>query len=179
MEQLADEGRARGDRMLALEVIEQNPRGVRLYESCGFKTIRRLHGYSGANLIGAAATLTPIDVAECARHISAWSQPDLPWQCSGATLAKADPPHVGYQLDGCYAIITDPNAGSMVVRGLAVPPDRQRQGWGTRLVAALVAAHPGKSWHVPAICPAEFGPLFTGNGFTQDNLSQFQMALTL
>ncbi len=43
--QIADEAKTNGDRTLVLEVIEQNPRAVHLYEAGGYHSIRRLMGY--------------------------------------------------------------------------------------------------------------------------------------
>ena len=45
MTTLIEQARERGDRLYDLEVIEQNPRAVRLYEGVGFKKLRRLVGY--------------------------------------------------------------------------------------------------------------------------------------
>jgi hypothetical protein len=39
-----------------------------------------------------------------------------------------------------------------------------------------MAAHPGKHWRVPPICPEEYGPIFLRNSFTVNPLNQFQMA---
>jgi ribosomal protein S18 acetylase RimI-like enzyme len=44
---LLAEGKARSDRTMVLEVIEQNTAAVELYRACGFKEIRRLVGFAG------------------------------------------------------------------------------------------------------------------------------------
>jgi hypothetical protein len=42
-----------------------------------------------------------------------------------------------------------------------------------------MAHYAGKTWHVPAIWPEEFGPLFERAGFQREELSQWQMKLSL
>ena len=179
MQVAIDQARAREDRTLTLEVIEQNPRAVHLYESLGFRSLRRLTGYNGESLTGETLPIEPVDVAEVARRITAWAAPDLPWPCSGESLIAFGAPSVGCQICDCFAAISKPEAPRIVIRGLAVPPQQQRQGWGTRVVSALLAAFPDRQWHVSATSPEEFGRLFTANGFTLDTINQFQMLLTL
>ncbi len=49
MEQLIEEAKARGEKQMLLEVIEQNTAGVKLYEKVGFEKVRRLVGYKIEN----------------------------------------------------------------------------------------------------------------------------------
>jgi GNAT superfamily N-acetyltransferase len=182
--QIAEQARTNGDHAVVLEVIEQNPRAVHLYESYGYKTIRRLIGcdYKSADQsasTGSPTALEQVDIREAARHLTAWESADLPWQCSGFSLVKVGPPAVAYQVDGCYAICSNPSAETITLMGLAVPPERQRKGVATKLVGELMAVHPGKSWRAAPICPEEYGPIFLRNGFTLNPLSQFQMELRL
>ncbi|MCA0457830.1 MAG: GNAT family N-acetyltransferase [Chloroflexi bacterium] len=181
--QVIDAAKAVGDKSLVLEVIEQNPRAVHLYESCGFTKAQRLMGFdyktSGEGQPIAGTPHDRIDILEVARHVAAWESPDLPWQFSGITLAKSGPPSVAYHVDGCYAVCSNPEAETITLQGLAVPPERQRKGVATRLVADLVVAHPGKHWRVPPICPEKYAPIFLNNGFSPNPLTQFQMELRL
>lgn len=178
MQKVINDAKGRGDSSLTLEVIEQNERAVRLYESVGFHSLRRLTGYQGVNLSGEAASLETVTLLEATQALTVWSKPDLPWPCSGQTLIKYAPPHMAYRMDNCYVLISDPQAERVVIRGLAVPVDRQRRGLATRFVSALLAEYPGKSWFVQAICPEEYGGIFVKNGFSLDRLSQFQMMLS-
>ncbi len=123
--------------------------------------------------------LERVDIIEAARHIAGWEAPDLPWQFSGISLAKSGAPAVAYRVDDCYAICSNPDAETINLLGLAVPPERQRKGMATRLVSTLIAAHSGKNWHVSPICPQEYGAIFLRNGFTVNPLNQFQMELRL
>ena len=159
MGEVIDQARARGDRVLTLEVIEQNPRAVRVYERCGFVARRRLLGFAGENLTGSVAPLESIDVAQAATKISAWSMADLPWPCSGESLAHDGPPGVAYRLGESCAILSDPSLTRITLRGFAVPPEQQGKGAATRLLAAVLAAHPGKHWQMPAVCPEELQPI--------------------
>jgi GNAT superfamily N-acetyltransferase len=182
--QIADQAKSNGDRTVILEVIEQNPRAVHLYESCGYHSIRRLMGYdyqaSDQNApTGQASALQPVDIVEAARHIAAWEATDLPWQYSGISTAKIRAPSVAYRVDDCYVICSNPDAETITLLGLAVPPDQQRTGIATRLIATLIAAHASKNWHVSPICPQEYGAIFVRNGFTINALNQFQMELRL
>ncbi|MBK8026464.1 MAG: GNAT family N-acetyltransferase [Chloroflexi bacterium] len=173
------EARENGDHRLELEVIEQNPRAVHLYEATGFRHMRRLIGYSGEGLGGTPEPLQPVEIADAARRITAWMPPDTPWQCSGENLVTFGPPfaayRMGYRAADAWAIVSNPAGEAITINGLAVPPEQQRQGVATRLVGALIAAHPGKSWRVPPICPEEYGPIFTRNGMTRVPINQFQM----
>ena len=184
LEQIADAAKTSGDGTLVLEVIEQNPRAVHLYEAGGYRRIRRLMGYdlpaNSQNPSGTSTTaLEQVDIFVAAQHIAAWEVPDLPWQCSGFSLVKSGAPNVAYRVDGCYAICSNPQAETITLMGLAVPPERQGKGEATALVAKLIAAHPGKDWHISPICPEEYGPIFLRNGFTVNPLNQFQMELRL
>jgi GNAT superfamily N-acetyltransferase/predicted GNAT family acetyltransferase len=182
--QIAESAKTAGDRMLVLEVIEQNPRAVHLYEAGGYRHIRRLMGYdlpaSSQNTSSSTTTsLEQVDIFEAAQHIAAWEAVDLPWQCSGFSLIKGGAPNVAYHIEDCYAICSNPQAETITLLGLAVPPEQERKGVATALVAKLIAAHPGKHWHVSPICPEEYGAIFLRNGFTVNPLNQFQMVLTL
>jgi len=182
LDQIADQARTNDDRTLVLEVIEQNPRAVHLYESCGYRSIRRLMGYDyqAHDQEGQESPSQPtVDVLEAARHIATWESPDLPWQCSGLSLSKSGAPNMAYRVDDCYAICSNPASETITILGLAVPPEQQRKGMATGLVANLMTMHPGKNWRVPPLCPEEYGPIFLRNGFTVNPLNQFQMELQL
>jgi GNAT superfamily N-acetyltransferase len=179
MQQLIEQAWLRGDQSMMLEVFEQNTPAEKLYTGLGFRTVRRLMGYEGQHLNGEPAALEPLPIPDLARRVTRWGQADLPWQISGETLLKFSPPYVAYALGESGVLISDPAAEQIAIRGIAVPLERQQQGDGTRLINALVAAFPGKKWLVPQLCPAEFGGLFTRNGFTVLPLNQLQMELVV
>jgi ribosomal protein S18 acetylase RimI-like enzyme len=181
MERLIEEACGRGERAMTLEVIEQNAAAVRLYERCGFQTLRRLVGYTLERAEGVTdSRLQEVDLREVARMLTAHGAPDLPWQASGETLAQMGLPNRGYRLGPAFAAISRPEQSPVGIRALVVAPEARRQGWASRLVRALQAQHPGRMWKVPALYPEDLSPgLFEKLGFLRDTLSQQQMTLPL
>ena len=178
--QLIAQARARGDQQFELEVIEQNERGVRLYDGAGFGRVRRLVGYEAEQPAGEPADLERVDISDVAKLIVRYGAADLPVKLSGWYVARLTPPDVAYTLDGAYAVISNPEAAAIALRAVIVPPELRRQGRATRLFRAIFAAHPGKRWVVPANCPEEIGAeLFARCGFARQPISQWQMKLDL
>jgi N-acetylglutamate synthase-like GNAT family acetyltransferase len=105
--------------------------------------------------------------------------PDLPWQISGESLAQAGPPGKAYQMGSAYAAISDPERSHVAIRTIVVESEARQQGQATQLLRAVMAQYPGKTWIVPALCPAEIGGVFEKVGFEREDLSQLQMALEL
>ena len=181
-----DQARAGGDTMLVLEAFEENTRAVRLYESVGFQIVWRLLGFSRSAdhpVVPADSTLSLENVAlvEAGRWLTAWGADDLPWQLSGATLTHSTPPNIAYRIGDGYAVVSAPPnlAYRIAIRALAIPPLLQRRGAGTAMLAALIAAFPGKNWAVPPLCPEEYAPLFMRNGFVREPLHQVLMQMQL
>jgi ribosomal protein S18 acetylase RimI-like enzyme len=185
MTQMLAQARERGDREYVLEVIEQNTRAVRLYQGVGFEIVRRLVGYKleSARADAAAvpsADLRAISTYEVARVVVQHGAPDLPWQMAGTALARSAPPDVGYELEGAYAVISNPAAAVVALKALIIPPELRQQGRAARLLRALFAAHPQKTWVISAVCPEEIGAeLFASFGFERQAISQWQMRLSL
>jgi ribosomal protein S18 acetylase RimI-like enzyme len=181
MEQLVTGAKARRERVMLLEVIEQNEPAVRLYERLGFRQLRRLVGYHLAqSQAGAAAgPLEEVDLREVARRLTYEAAPDLPWQLSGESLVQAGWPNRGYRLGPAYAAISNPGQSQVYLKALTVPAEARRQGAASRLLQGLLARYPDKSWRVPILWPEELGGLFEKLGFVQEALSQLQMSLLL
>lgn len=174
--QLIEQAAQRGDHGLELEVIEQNTPAVRLYENVGFQVVRRLIGCEAQSPAGESAPLDEIDVAEVGKIVTQYGAPDLPWQIAGASISRYAPPHVGLQLDHAYTVITNPQAATIVLRTLIVPPEDRGQGRAQRLLRALFAQYPGKRWFIPPVAPEEYGQLLIDKlGFQSQAISQFQM----
>ncbi len=180
MGELVAAARQRGDHAVVLEVIEQNLPALRLYESFGFAKVRRLASFALEKSEGSGATgLVEVDIRELARAIALYGLPDLPWQASAETIAQHTPPARAFKLGGAYALISDPSAQRIAFHSLLVEPEARRQGRARALIQAVIAAHPGKSWHVPGFLPEEVGAVFQTAGFQRDVLSQWQMRLEL
>ena len=180
MDQLLREARERNDTEMLLEVIEQNEPAVRLYQRCGFQIVRRLIG-----LIRKDAKedhtdgLREIELREAGRLISQYGLPDLPWQLSGETIAQMNPPARAYGKGGAYVVVSNPEAEHVSIYALLVEPNARGNDLGVDVLGAVIAKHAGRTWHVPAIFPEEFGNVFEGAGFEREELSQWQMRFAL
>lgn len=180
---LLAEAKARGDRMMVLEVIEQNTAAVELYRACGFQTVRRLIGFAGPAASGAVVpgSLLEVDLREVAAAVTRYGLPDLPWQLSGETLAQLTPPVVAYRLDGAWIALTDPAKSVVTIRGLVAeptlgdgtPPCRDREA---ALLRAVMAKYPGKDeWRFSAVWPEELASMIAPADLPRSPLTQWQM----
>jgi ribosomal protein S18 acetylase RimI-like enzyme len=180
MGQLIKEARARNDREMVLEVIEQNKPAVRLYKKYGFEAIRRLIGWICQDVKqDAKGDLQEVDLCEMGRLILQHGLPDLPWQLSGETIAVLNPPARAFKNGQAYIAISNPDAEHVVIWSLLVEPDARGKGLAVELLENVMANHNGKMWHVPAIWPEELGIIFERAGFQREELSQWQMRLDL
>ena len=182
MERLILEARQRGEREMVLEVIEQNEPAVRLYRKWGFTTVRRLVGFTCKGKDAHAREkndLHEINLRDMGRLIFLHGLSDLPWQLSGESIAQMNPPARAYQNGQAYLAVSNPAAEHVVIWSLLVEPQARRKGLGTNMLKNLITNHAGKTWHVPAVCPEEFAKVFKRAGFEQEELSQWQMRLSL
>jgi GNAT superfamily N-acetyltransferase len=183
---LLGEAKARGDRAMVLEVIEQNTAAVELYRTCGFKEIRRLIGFAGPPVpdLPASSNLVEVDLREVAEAVTRYGLVDLPWQLSGETLAQLTPPNVGYQLDDAWIALSDPSQPVVTIRALVAardksvgdgtPPCRDREA---ALLRAVMAKHPGRQeWRLSALWPEEIASVVAPAGLARSPLTQWQMA---
>ncbi len=178
MKQLIAQAKARADRVYELEVIEQNPAGVKLYEKVGFKKLRRLVSLELENpQAEAMCELESVDIAEAASFVAYHAPLDLPWQVGAFNLFNGAEPSKAFRIDDAVVVFSDPEADTIRLHNVTVA--RQRQGLGTRLLQSLFAKYPAKIWRIPALCPEEYQPFFKKQGFTLGELSQFQMRLDL
>ena len=181
---LLDEAKARGDRTMVLEVIEQNSAAVELYRACGFREIRPLIGFAGPPPPAAALSsdLIEVDLRDIAGVVIRYALPDLPWQLSGETLAQLTPPSVAYKLDGAWIALTDPSQPVVTIRGLIAEPAAVGDGTPScrgreaTLLRAVMAKHPGKEeWRFSAVWPEEFAAVIAPAGLPRTPLTQWQM----
>ncbi|GAB4508915.1 MAG: hypothetical protein OHK0046_02800 [Anaerolineae bacterium] len=180
MQQLMEQARGRGEHHYELEVIEQNTPAVKLYEGSGFAVMRRLVGFSLDNPDGMPSPdLQEVDIFTVAQALVQFEEPDLPWQMDGMTIARFGMPYRAYKLAKAYAVISNPEPPMITLRTMIVPPEYRDMGYATRLLLALFAQHPGKSWRVAPVWPEEYAYIFEQLGFAPAALSQFQMGLTL
>ena len=180
MEKLTYEGRERNDHEMVLEVIETNEPAVRLYRKCGFQTVRRLISLirKDAREEG-VSDLQEMDLREIGRLISQYGLSDLPWQLSGESIAQMNPPARAYCKGQAYIVISNPATEHVVIWSLLVEPSARGNNLGADIIKIVIANHAGKTWHVPAIFPEEFGKVFERAGFEKGELSQWQMRLVV
>ena len=180
IEKLIQEARKRGDREMVLEVIESNEPAVHLYTKFGFQIIRRL-----ISLIRKDANeqlksnLQEIDLREVGQLLLQYGLSDLPWQLSGETISLLNPPARAYRKGGTYIAISNPDVDHVVVWSLLVKPDAGGNDLAVDMLKSVIANHAGRTWHAPAIWPEEFENIFEQAGFQREELSQWQMKLSL
>lgn len=180
MEQLIAEAKARGDKEMLLEVIEQNTAGVKLYEKVGFKKIRRLVGYKLENPPSdSSEELEEIDIREVARQVTYHGLKDLPWQLSGTSIMQHTPPSRAFKINDAYCVISNPDATDVAISSVLVKARSRGAGLSAVLMRALFSKFPGKIWHVSAIYPEEMGFIFEHVGMERETLSQWQMSRAL
>ena len=186
MQALIVQARERGDRRMVLEVIERNEPALKLYESLGFARVRRLVSLdrSASDVrdefdAGESSRMQEIGIQEVARTVATHGFPDLPWQLSAESLALSSPPARAFRLGGAAVVVTDLQADRVAILSLIVEQDARGAGRAQHMLRTLFAAHPGKSWRVPALCPEEAAGPMLAVGFERADLSQLQMALAL
>ena len=180
MRKLIDEARERNDHAMVLEVIEQNENAVKLYQKCGFQSVRRLIGLIRKDAIEKnKISLTTIDLREAGSLIAQHGLTDLPWQLAGETIAHMNPPACAYRNGPALVVTSNLAVEHVVIWSLLVEPQARGQQLGVEMLKSVIANHPGKTWHIPAIFPEEFGKLFERAGFEQEELTQWQMKLDL
>ena len=192
MEQLLEEAKARGEKEMLLEVIEQNTAGVKLYEKVGFTKMRRLLGFKLDTTSAPAAVpggedaalsdnveLEEIDIREVARQVSYHGMKDLPWQLSGTSIMQHTPPSRAFRLNDAYCLISNPEATDVAIQSVLVKARSRGAGLSAVLMRALFAKFPNKVWHVSPIYPEEMGFIFEHVGMERESLSQWQMSRTL
>jgi GNAT superfamily N-acetyltransferase len=178
-----DEARARGDSQMVLEVIEGNTHAIRLYESHGFRTVRRLVGYEWASMppeAGERAELREIDLVDAAAMMMRFADAGLSWQLSPVTLMGLVKPTRGFALEDSAVALIDTTKEAVRLRALAVAPQHRRCGLGRRLLLQLRRDFPAPQWAIPAIVPDRLGQTFLERlGWRVSALSQREMVLEL
>jgi ribosomal protein S18 acetylase RimI-like enzyme len=178
VKRLLEEARLRGESQMFLEVITQNEAAIRLYEGHGFTKVRKLLGFKAERPTGKAdADLQACEQVLVLDMIRAYGLPDLPWQLDSETLQSVI--SYGYRLGAAYTLISSPNGEHISFRSLVVPTHARGSGQASRLLEALFAKYPAKTWQVPAIFPEEMSGVFSRVGMQLERLSQWQMVCNL
>jgi len=184
---LLKEAKQRGDYMMVLEVIEQNPAAQTLYQSEGFREIGRLFSWRRPATPQPpqaapefAANLKEIPLLGASQEPGALEFPELPWQISRHAVTKLINARA-FSSGQATAVIDNPDTqpGPAPIRVHALfSADSERVNWPeTRTVfSALIKAYPDREFFAPAVFPEEFGrEIFAPLGFRPDPLRQFLM----
>jgi ribosomal protein S18 acetylase RimI-like enzyme len=158
---LLDEARARGDRMMVLEVIEQNPPAYALYEKEAFRALARLCGWR--RLPGRATAELSRDFAAASQIANTREFPELPWQISRHAVAKLESARA-FASDRALAVISDPRAAG---------PIRIHAVSSRQALSAVLQRHFDREFFARPFFPENFGPeIFEPLGFTREPLTQ-------
>jgi ribosomal protein S18 acetylase RimI-like enzyme len=184
-EAIANAGK-RGFRRLLLEVIEDNEPAVTLYRTIGFEITRRLIGFTreaeaGQPELDEVDPLTEVDPGKVAKLVAWEGDPSLPWQRSAETLFALQPPVSAFRLGtSAFAIVTEIGERTVRIEAVLVPKAKRNQGWGTRMLNALLVRYPGCTWRVVETMPEELADrLLLTSGFQRSEIAQLEMVLDL
>ncbi len=173
---LMEEAKLRGDAAMILEVIEQNPPAVKLYQAHGFRSLGRLLGWRGKGRKADSTSnqFTEISVLDAARFRNQPDYPELPWQVSRHAATKVAGARA-FAIGETALVIGDTRATPVRMHGF---PGADGGNWESlrELVHELLAKFPETEFYAPPIFPEEFGTqIFGPAGFDQEKLSQFLM----
>ena len=126
-----------------------------------------------------ANPLEEMDLREMASLVCKHGLPDLPWQISAESIAQMNPPACAYRDGPAVVAISNPEAEHVAVWSLLVMPEARGRHLGTRMLRNIIAQFPGKTWHVPAVCPEGLVKTFEQAGFEKESLTQWQMRMVL
>jgi GNAT superfamily N-acetyltransferase len=181
LRQVVDEARDAGCDAVELEVFAQNEPAARLYRSEGFVELAPLWGFERAPAplpVAADVEPQPVDIDGAARWLVRHGHPDLPYQVSGHALARSDPASTLWRT-GQGLMQFAPAGPDRLAVGLLndLHPSQQDAG---RLLAALIARHPGHTIRAPQLMREDVaGRAFRQLGFVPLPLHQLQMRKVL
>lgn len=181
VETVLAEARARGERRVVLEVLEQNERAVKLYARHDFRVLRRLLGWqhpAGGSGAASAQPLVPVDDAGLESLHDVRPYPAVPWQISSHARAKLAPT-VEHLRNAGGSLLVSRMPAEMLVRGLVPAGDPPALDALAALVRAAAARHPSLPWRAPQLYPEEWSPVFEGAGFERLPLNQLEMHCVL
>ncbi|MEI7984725.1 MAG: GNAT family N-acetyltransferase [Armatimonadota bacterium] len=181
MNLVIEESRKRNDHRLVLEVIEQNPPAIGLYESVGLTKIRRLVGYRREPSQGTMTKVEIIDPSIVIRQQVIECDHDLPWDYRPETLSLKGTPMKGVTLDSeAFALITDTIPERIIIWSIFTKRANRNSGKAKKLVEAIAAMYPEKALVTPIALPDDHAPEFLrAAGFKEVDISQFEMAIDL
>jgi ribosomal protein S18 acetylase RimI-like enzyme len=170
--------RNRGDLCLRLEVFEQNTRALGLYQSLGFKVMRRLVGYQRPAMQCESLPLIETDALEFSRVAALEAEPDLPWMLMPENFAGQDARAFSFE-NAAFALVSE-FSSSFILWGLVVRKSCRLQGCGRRLLNGLTRYFAGKECRIVQVVPEDLASgFFSSLGFSVLDLKQFEMSYPL
>ena len=173
----SDEARRRGDRRLLVEVDTDNKAAQLLYESCAFRTTRRLVGFTRQYTTHHAplAEIREIDTSKVAEVITTAGALELPWFFHPASLFGCSLPTRAHALADHAFAITTMHAGELHLRALFVKPTWRRQGSARNLINTLASLERAHCCTVRPLVPEGLcDAFFNAMGF-QANASMYEL----
>ena len=178
---LIEEARARSDRAMLLEVIEQNPAALALYRSEGFRETAKLLGWrrkpgplSGSSAPGQRPQI--ISAASAGQLSSTLEFPQLPWQISRHAIVRLTNPRA-YSSGDAVVVFDHPIRTSQIRVSALFSTVGDRPDWSAfRELFGRVLQHFYLEGEVfaPPIFPEIFGEeIFSRFGFVQEPLRQY------
>lgn len=176
MQYLLDAARARGDKLLSLEVLADNASGIALYQKMGFSIQQPLLGFYADKppTFATEGELKEIDPLFMARKMMADPLHRLPWLSAAETLYKL--PGKAYALNQtAYGMILPGEPAKL--RMLYVEPEARGRGEAKALLALLREKFGSLSTAVAI--PGALSPLFLNCGFSEEPIKQYEMSQPL
>jgi ribosomal protein S18 acetylase RimI-like enzyme len=185
---LLEEAKTRGEVMMVLEVIEQNPAAHALYRSENFRELDRLLGWRRAanapvrqSLPEPAAGVHETPLLEASQLPGALDFPELPWQISRHAAAKLMNGRAYSSGRAMVLIDVAESTGPIRTCGL-FSHDIAKQDWTEirAVFSAVLHAWLNREFFAPPIFPQRFGrEIFAPLGFQEEPLRQFLMGRDL
>jgi ribosomal protein S18 acetylase RimI-like enzyme len=177
LSQLLEEGKARGDGAMMLEVFEQNIPALVLYRRYGFTETARLFAWRRSAGIAAPqdffSNVEEISVIDASQMPDAFEYPNIPWQISRHAVLKA-PGARAFRNDAARVVIGEPSVKRIRVHAFFAA----EQDWKAlrSVLATVIQQFPSCEFFAPAIFPEEFGlEIFEPLGFAREPLNQLLM----
>jgi ribosomal protein S18 acetylase RimI-like enzyme len=173
---LLKEAAMRGDSAMMLEVIEQNPAGMKLYQSHGFRIVDHLVGWrrTGDKVTDQSNDLHEISIFEAMHLTTHLDYPVLPWQISPHAAVKVVSSR-SFCSQRCAVVTGDPDTAPIRVHAFF---GSNGTNWESlrELVTMLLARFPSSEFYAPPIFPEGFGnDIFQPLNFRKEELTQFLM----
>jgi [ribosomal protein S18]-alanine N-acetyltransferase len=169
---------AAGARRVVLEVLTPNSGAIALYEEAGFRSRRRLEGWSfrrpEGRLRGRRNPVREVNPEWAVGRLEAWGYVGAPWQMQPQSLLHVP----AYALDERAVAFGKQRGRRMWLYSFAVDPGQRRRGAGRELMRGLPAPRLG----IPSLMPEDWrdGVAFLeALGAIRERHTQYEMVLDL